>query len=110
MKKVEYYSVGHKQVKEELCMHLISFNPTQSVEPSECYNGSQSNSLTIDDAAKLVARTHVENFKSIFRNFFSTDNQSWAVCAIGDGCRTNQAIARAMNLPFMRCSSHKLNL
>ena len=62
MKKVEYYSAGRKYVKEELCTPLISLIPMQSVEPSDCYNESHSNSLTTDDAAKFDASAHVENF------------------------------------------------
>ena len=53
--------------------------------------------------------THIGHIEDVL-TYYHLNVYEWTACLIEDKCNLNLCVARSMDLPYVGCSSHKLNL
>ena len=57
----------------------------------------------------MTAHDHSTHISRILQ-MYAGKQTSNVMCLVGDNCKVNQSLARAMSVPLIGCGSHKFNL
>ena len=64
--------------------------------------------LLADGIEGMTAHNHLTHISRVLQMYGK--EASNVICLVGDNCKVNQSLARAMSVPLIGCGSHKFNL